>query len=277
MRDTSFQFNLPRFRGAVRLLVILTSALWAAIVLLWAFSNANAQLILTAGSLTPKLVVERWSVWQFVTYAFIHLDPRHLLACLVGLYFIGSAVEERIGQRAFFELYIGSSVLAGLAGFLLSFSGQIGHGTAMGAGAAVNAVLMVFYLLYRGTHIMMFPLPFRIPVGWVVVGVAVFEASYFLLDRFSLFFLVQLFGLGSGYAWYRLVWRQGGITGMVQQPFLNLRNSYYRWKRRRAAKKFQVYMRRHGQDPKEYFDEYGNFRPPDDKDKKDRGRGGWVN
>ncbi|SRR6266481_702565 len=274
MRDTSFQFSLPRFRGAVRHLVIFTSGLWAAIVLLWALSNANALLIIRAGSLDPKLVSEG-RVWQFVTYAFIHLDPRHLLACLVGLYFIGSAVEERIGQRAFFELYLGSSIVAGLIGFLVSLTSQIGHGTAMGAGAAVNAVLMVFYLFYRGTHILMFPFPFRIPVGWVVVGVAVFEASYFLLDRFSLFFLVQLLGLGSGYVWYRFVWRQDGITGMVQQPFLNLRNSYYRWKRRRAAKKFQVYMRKHGQDPKEYFDEYGNFRPPDDK--KDRGRGGWVN
>ncbi|HLY99463.1 MAG TPA: rhomboid family intramembrane serine protease [Candidatus Angelobacter sp.] len=274
MRDTSFQFSLPRFRGAVRHLVILTGGLWAAIVLLWAFSNANAQLILTAGSLTPKLVRVGW-VWQFVTYAFIHLDPRHLLACLVGLYFIGSSVEERIGQRAFFELYLGSAVVAGLAGFLVSSTGLIGQGTAMGAGAAVNAVLMVFYFLNRGAHILLFPFPFRIPVGWVVAGVAAIETSYFLLEHFSLFFLVQLLGLGSGYVWYRFVWRQGGVTGMFQQPFFSLRNSYYRWKRRRAAKKFQVYMRKHGQDPKEYFDEYGNFRPPDDK--KDRGRGGWVN
>lgn len=274
MRDTSFQFSLPRFRGAVRHLVILTSGIWAAIVLLLAFSSDNAQLLLHAGSLDPKLVREG-QIWQFFTYAFIHRDPIDILMCLVGLYFIGSAVEERIGQRAFFELYIGSSVLAGLAGFLLSLTGHVGQGTVRGAGAAVNAVLMVFYLLYRGTHIMMFPFPFRIPVGWVVVGVAVLETSYFLLNNFSLFFLVQLLGLGSGYVWYRFVWRQGGVTGMFQQPFLNLRNSYYRWKRRRAAKKFQVYMRKHGQDPKEYFDEYGNFRPPDDK--KDRGRGGWVN
>jgi hypothetical protein len=52
-----------------------------------------------------------------------------------------------------------------------------------------------------------------------------------------------------------------------------MRNAYYRWKRRRAAKKFQVYMRKH--DRNVYFDEYGNYKPPDDK--RDDGRGGWVN
>jgi hypothetical protein len=36
-------------------------------------------------------------------------------------------------------------------------------------------------------------------------------------------------------------------------------------------------MRKHNEDPKQYFDEYGNFRPPDESDKKDRGPGGWVN
>jgi hypothetical protein len=55
-----------------------------------------------------------------------------------------------------------------------------------------------------------------------------------------------------------------------------MRNSYYKWKRRRAARKFQVYMRRHGRDV--YFDEHGNYRDPD-VDKKDGGSQSppWVN
>jgi hypothetical protein len=37
-------------------------------------------------------------------------------------------------------------------------------------------------------------------------------------------------------------------------------------------------MRKHQHDPKQYFDEYGNFRPPEDGDKGDKkDRGGWVN
>ena len=55
-----------------------------------------------------------------------------------------------------------------------------------------------------------------------------------------------------------------------------MKNSYYRWKRRRAARKFEVYMRKH--DRTVSFDEHGNYIPPDDNEKKNGGsKSGWVN
>jgi hypothetical protein len=57
-----------------------------------------------------------------------------------------------------------------------------------------------------------------------------------------------------------------------------LRNAYYRWKRRRAARKFEVYMRKH--DRKVTFDEHGNYIPPEEDQggKKNGGsKSGWVN
>ena len=68
----------------------------------------------------------------------------------------------------------------------------------------------------------------------------------------------------------------------AQDSLASARNNYYKWKRRRAARKFRVYMKKHGSDPVQYFDEYGNFKPPDERDKKkDKGQGqgpgGWVN
>jgi membrane associated rhomboid family serine protease len=228
------------------------------------------------GELDPQRVLHGW-VWQLLTYGFVHIDPWHIIFALIGTYFIGSAVQDRTGSRAFAELYVFSSLLAGAAGVLLSLTGQVGFGTALGAGAAVNGVLMVFYLLHRGSSIFLIPFPFKIPVEWVVIIVGGIEAAYFLLNRFALFFLVQLLGLGAGYVWYRLLWRRAAVSGIVGKRVDDVRNAYYRWKRERAKKKFQVYMRKHEQDPKQYFDEYGNFKPPDEKDKKDRGRGGWVN
>ncbi len=272
-RDSTFQFGLPRFQGAVRHIVLLNFGIWLALMLLWVVDRPAAGLLMVGGSLDPVAVKQGW-VWQFLTYAFIHPpDPRYLLSVLVGVYFIGSSVEERIGPRAFIQLYLGSSILAGVVGFLLSMTGHVGSGVAMGGGAAANAILMVFYLFYRGTSIYLFPLPFQIPVQWVVIGFGILEGAFFILSNFGLFYLVSLLGLGAGYLWYRFAWRRASLLGPIRNPFADLRNNYYRWKRRRAAKKFQVYMRKHGQDPKEYFDEYGNFRPPDDK--KDGGR--WIN
>ena len=52
--------------------------------------------------------------------------------------------------------------------------------------------------------------------------------------------------------------------------YYGMHNSYYRWKRRRAARKFEVYMRKH--DREVNFDELGNYIPPDDKRRRMAGR-----
>jgi hypothetical protein len=66
------------------------------------------------------------------------------------------------------------------------------------------------------------------------------------------------------------------LTFIFSERFFGIRNSYYRWKRRRAARKFEVYMRQHDRDVK--FDERGNYIPPEGRDKKNGGSSsGWVN
>jgi len=278
-RTGNFEFGLPRFHGAVRSLTLLLVGVWLTILLLTVVQRSDAQLLEAVTVLIPQQALQHGWVWQLFTYPLIHVDPLHIFTVLLALYFIGSAVQERTGHRAFYQLFILSSMIAGLAGSLLSLTGVIGHGSALGAGAAVNAILMVFYLLYRGSSIMLFPFPFSIPVHWVVIAIGAIEGAYFILSGYALFYLVQLLGLGAGYVWYSYIWRRAAL-GAVFQGKLAISNAYYRWKRRRAAKKFQVYMRKHQQDPKQYFDEYGNFRPPDDdREKKNGGSGpgGWVN
>lgn len=275
-RDTTFQFGLPRFAGAMRTIILLTLGIWVVIILLWAVNRPLAVAIVGLGQLNPAAFIHG-AIWQLLTFPFIHVDPTHVLFALLGVYFLGGPVQDRIRSRGFVELYIVSSILAGGVGVLLSLTGRIGAGPAFGAGCAANAIVMVFYLLNRGTSIMMFPLPFQIPVLWVVVGIGGIELAYFILTGFSLFYLVQLLGIGSGYVWYTFMWRRS-MLGTLETKIGGMRNGYYRWKRRRAAKKFQVYMRKHEHDPKQIFDEYGNFKPPEEKDKKDGGGpGGWVN
>jgi membrane associated rhomboid family serine protease len=257
----------------MRFIILLTLGIWVVIILLSAFDRSLAQAIVVLGRLDPSLFLSG-AVWQLLTFPFIHVDPMHVLFALLGVYFIGGPVQDRVRSRGFVELYLVSSILAGGVGVLLSLTGRMGAGPAFGAGCAANAILMVFYLMNRGTSIMLFPLPFQIPVLWVVVAIGGIEAAYFILTGFSLFYLVQLLGLGSGYVWYSFMWRRS-ILGTLDAQLASMRNGYYRWKRRRAARKFEVYMRKHEHDPKQYFDEYGNFKPPDDKDKK--GPGGWVN
>jgi hypothetical protein len=84
--------------------------------------------------------------------------------------------------------------------------------------------------------------------------------------------VAQLGGAFFGWVYVRFVPRRG--LGLAERYF-EWRNSYYRWKRRRAGRKFEVYMRKHDRD--QYFDEYGNYRGPENGEKGNgEHRGPWL-
>jgi len=272
--------GFPPFRGATRQIILASGVIYVIILLLMAFAQPVGLAVLGHGVLDPAHIKQGW-LWQFVTYAFMYVDPIDFVLSIMGIYFLGWAVEERIGAARFYGLFFGSTILAGIAGFGLSLLGPhlhsatFGQGGAAGCGAAVNAILMVFFLFNRGAPIMLFPLPIQIPVKWMVMGIAGIETAYLLLHGFGLFDFVLLLGLGAGFVWYKLFLTRRTTTGLSEKYF-SLRNSYYRWKRRRAARKFEVYMRDH--DRTVQFDEHGNYIPPDDSGKKNGGsKSGWVN
>jgi membrane associated rhomboid family serine protease len=274
-RNMSFEMGLPPFRGAVRQIILANLAIYVVVLLLVSFDEPVGRGVLSLGILEPARVRAGW-VWQFATYAFMYVDPLDFVLSLVGIYFLGTAVEERIGFGRFYGLFFGSIVLSGVAGFLLSFTHVMAQGTAMGSGAAANAILMVFYLFNRGAPIMLFPIPIQIPVKWIVVGIAAIETAYLLLSHFALFYCVSLLGLGAGYIWYAAILTRRSSSPGIGERYYEMRNSYYRWKRRRAARKFEVYMKKH--DRQVHFDEHGNYIPPDDEGKRNGGgKSGWVN
>jgi hypothetical protein len=73
-------------------------------------------------------------------------------------------------------------------------------------------------------------------------------------------------GALAGLVFVRLAPRRGVSFGLSERLYA-MRNRYYRWKRRRAARKFEVYMRSQGQTVR--FD--GNGRRIDD-DANDKSR-----
>lgn len=274
-RNTSFEMMLPPFRGAVRQIIIASAAIYVVILLLMSFASAAGSMVLALGILDPAHIRQGW-LWQFVSYAFMYVDPLEFVLSLLGIYFLGSAVQERVGRAAFYGLFFSSIALSGTAGFALSLTGVLARGPAWGSAAAANAILMVFYLFNRDAPLMLFPLPIQIPVKWIVLGIAGLETAYLLLNHFALFYCVSLLGLGAGYVWHAAFFSKG-ISLRVSERFYEARNEYYRWRRRRAARKFEVYMRKHDRDV--HFDEHGNYIPPDDDPNKGNGgsKSGWVN
>src|SRR5262245_5629235 len=118
-RNTSIEMGFPPFRGAVRQIILASAAIYVAILLTVAFAPNIAEQILRFAILDPERIRHGW-IWQFVTYGFVYVDPLNFALSMLGVYFLGSAVQEQIGARRFTSLYFGSIVMAGVAAFLLS-------------------------------------------------------------------------------------------------------------------------------------------------------------
>ena len=147
----------------------------------------------------------------------------------------------------------------------------------VGASGGIFGLLMAFGILYKDQEMFMFPLPFSIKakyvVGiWIVVAIiAVFDPSQSGVATFA-----HLGGLLFGFLFVKFMPRRG-VSYAASEKYFGIRNEFYRWKRRRAAKKFEVYMREQ-HDRKVTFDEHGNYIPPEDQDKTNGGsKSGWVN
>jgi hypothetical protein len=65
-----------------------------------------------------------------------------------------------------------------------------------------------------------------------------------LFSSQKVFAFSQLGGALFGFLYIKFSPRRGFATAGSETVY-GLRNRYYRWKRRRAAKKFEVYMRKH--------------------------------
>ena len=112
--------------------------------------------------LVPSLVLTR--PWTLVTYMFLH-DPNgfsHILWNMVGLYFFGPRVEERLGAQRFLTLYF----VSGLSGALVSFF-FAPHSAVLGASGALFGIMLAFARFWPEAQILfMFFLP--VPAGVAV-------------------------------------------------------------------------------------------------------------
>jgi hypothetical protein len=66
-----------------------------------------------------------------------------------------------------------------------------------------------------------------------------------LFGQQKIYAFAQLGGALLGLIYVRAMPRRG-VTSLLSERWYGLRNGYYRWKRRRAARKFEVYMRSQG-------------------------------
>lgn len=277
-----FSLTLPPFHGAVKMLVLINTGVFLLQLLLGLFSPAAAGYLQAYGALTPAAVMHGF-IYQIVTYGFLHTGLLHILFNMLMLWMFGAQLESGWGSRRFYEFYFFSLIGAALVTIAVSYSRILGVTPAIptvGASGAIFGLIVAFGVLYADQPVFMFPFPISMKAKYMAIILILVEVALALGSARgqgeNVAYIAHLGGALFGWLYLR-VFGQRGLGFSASESYYGVRNSYFKWKRRRAAKKFEVYMRKH--DRNEYFDQYGNYKAPDDKDKRngESGRGGWVN
>ncbi len=233
--------------------------------------------------LEPSAVVLHFHVWQLISYAFLNLGILNTAFALLTLWFTGSMLEEARGARWFLELFylsaFGGAALATLlvclpvfTGNRISFLGISPISAAAGISAPLFGVLVAFAVLFGDVEFLLFFL-LRIKAKYMVSLGALLYVATLLRERDSFSALLSLCCGLMGFLYVRLAHRSG-MAAVATERYFSMRNDYYRWKRRRAARKFEVYMRK--QDRVVKFDKDGRYIAPEDE-KHDPNDRKWMN
>jgi membrane associated rhomboid family serine protease len=273
-RIGSSTLAFPPFRGFTRRLVLINLVVFFFLLVLRAANRSLSEVIFGLLALTPRAVAHGF-VWQLVTYAFVHRGILEALFNLLSIWFIASYIEQVKGSRWLIEIYFLAVVGGALIATALSFTpiprlSPLEY--ASGAQAGIFGMLAAFAVLFGEQQFFLFPLPIGIKAKYLVL-------IYLLIAIASLFgggsilpIVVSLAGGLLGFIYARRA-RGRGLSFAASERFYGFRNEYYRWKRRRAARKFEVYMRKH--DRYVHFDREGRYVDPDEgKNPNDRK---WMN
>jgi membrane associated rhomboid family serine protease len=271
--------SLPPFTTAVIWLLGINTGIFLLMELLGLARIPVVSYIFDYFSLAPALVVRHGWIWQLLTYSFLHVGFMHWFGNMLGLWMFGSAFEGSWGTRRFLELYLIGVVGAAVTTVALSYGHILGNPLqpTVGASGGVFAILIAFGMLFGDNEIMMIPFPFMIKAKYFVGILIVVTLALAMGGGGNVAYVAHLGGLLFGYLYVKRGLKPAMVKFSFSEQYYGLRNSYYRWKRRRAARKFEVYMRQHDQEV--HFDEHGNYVPPEDDSRKGNGggRSGWVN
>jgi len=291
----------PPFRGAVKWLIVINAAVFILQSISVAFSPRLEVVTVHFLGLSANEVRYGW-IWQIVTYSFMHSGTSHILFNMLTLWVFGPGVESAFGKRRFTVFYLLCAAFGAVITVLASVRGSFGMGPSehsIGASGAVMGVMLAFGLLYANSEIYLIPFPVAFKAKYLVALFMGLDILGLLRQESDTAYFIHLGGAVFAFFYVRFLYRHRGMAtayigrGLsdgyderpragstrlpLANPFARLRGAYYRWKRRRAARQFEVYMREHGGGT--YVDPLAEDHDPRDKSpqkKNGESREPWV-
>jgi membrane associated rhomboid family serine protease len=225
----------------VKWLLILNTGIW---LLYFLFYDSVLGRLITSLGLSPRDVLQHFTIWQLCTYMFVQSAGGfgHILINMLTLWMFGSPLEQTWGTQRFLRYYLFCGIGAGLCVVVLNLLfGSLDTRT-IGASGAVYGLLLAFGMLFPDTTIyfsFLFPIKAKYYV-WImgaIVFLSTLRDSGGQVSHFA-----HLGGMLAGFIYLKT--RMG--IGPRTNYWAKVEDGYREWKRQRAKKKFQVYMKRHG-------------------------------
>lgn len=213
----TIQFQAPRLGPAVKgLLIALVGVYFLQLIVQRVFQDFGLAENL---GFNPHAFVTG-SLWQILTYPFLHGSLGHLGFNALTLYLVGAELELRWGTKRFLTYYmlcaVGGAVLQtliwlGALVFTPSAAATLGNVPIIGASGALYGLLAAFGRLYKNAQVLLF---FLVPMkaGHFVILLIIIEIlSSLSMSATGLAHLVHLGGLFTGL--FLLIWKGNDLSG----------------------------------------------------------------
>lgn len=119
----------------------------------------------------------QWKIWTLVTYGFFHDGILHLLVNMLGIFFIGRALEPILGPRKLCVLYLLATIAGGMLWLIVNpealATGRPYIPHLLGASAAAMGLLAYFCAQRPNetiTLLLFFVIPCNLKPKWVLWG-----------------------------------------------------------------------------------------------------------
>ena len=266
-RIGSSPFSFPEFRGATRTLVFVNLASYFAFLLAQWMSKSTAGSLFALFAFDPHSFLHGL-IWQPFTYSFIHAGIIGTLFELLSLWFLAGFLEQMHSSTWVNGLYAVSVLGTVLAATVIyACSGALGYTlpaiALYGCFGGIFGLLAAIGTLYGDTEFLLF-FTIGIKARYMVAIYALISIAM-LFGEQKMYAFAQLGGALAGWLYVKMAPRRG-VSFLLSERWYGLRNGYYRWKRRRAARKFEVYMKSQGRTVR--FDGSGRRIDDDPDDKK---------